>query len=244
MARKSGPKILKRESAPSFYLVARKRYPFLTRTGPGPHPRQRSYDPVTLIRDVLKLAETRDEALFILRRGKLLVDGVPRRQPDLPVGLMDVVEFAGSSFAYRMLPVRGSLVHPVKVEGEEKRVKLCQVLKKLTTKGGRIQLGTHDGRSFLVEDGSKYSVGDSLLVEVPNQKILDTVPLEKGSLALVTGGKRLGFYGEIQEVIDGSFSSPRSVMLQLASGQVILPWQLVMPVGREKPLVTLPVRSE
>lgn len=246
MAKKSGSKVLKRQAAPPFYSVPRKRYPFITRVGPGPHPRSRSYDPVTLLRDILKLADTREEALYILRKGRFMVDGVARKDPKFPVGLMDVVEFVGTSSVYRMLPVKGSPIHPVPITQDEKNVKLCQINTKLTVKKGKIQLGTHDGRTFLLDDPSKtkYFVGDSLLITLPEQKIIDVAPMKKGSLALVVGGKRIGYYGEIMEVIDGTFSTPKSVRLKLPEGEVILPVTLVMPVGKEKPLVSIPVRSE
>jgi small subunit ribosomal protein S4e len=68
--------------------------------------------------------------------------------------------------------------------------------------------------------------------------------MKKGYLALVIGGRRLGSYGEILEVIEGTFSNPRSVRLSLPEGEVILPVSLVMPVGKEKPFVSLPVRRE
>ncbi|MEM0118604.1 MAG: 30S ribosomal protein S4e [Conexivisphaerales archaeon] len=243
MARKSGSKVLKRQAAPAFYSVPRKRYPFITRTGPGPHPRNRSYDPVTLMRDILKVADTREEAIYVLRRRRLLVDGVARVEPNFPIGLMDVIEFSGTSSIYRMLPTKGSPVYPLPIPQEEKGLKLCQIARKVTVKGGKVQLGTHDGRTFVVEDPSKYRVGDSILVTVPQQEIKEVVPMKKGYLALVVGGRRLGSYGEIVEIIDGTFSNPRSLKLKLPEGEVILPMNLVMPVGKEKPLLSLPLRS-
>jgi small subunit ribosomal protein S4e len=244
MAKKAASKSLKRQAAPAFYSVPRKKHRFITRPSPGPHPRSRSYDLITLLRDILHLAGNAEEAEFILNRGKVLVDKVARKTSKLPVGLMDLVEFVGTSNAYRLLPARGSIVHPFPAPLEERKIKLCQIRSKTTVKGGRIQLGTHDSRCFLVEDGSKYSVGDSLLIEIPSQKIIDAVPLKEGYLALVISGKRLGYYGEIKEVIKGTFSTPKSVKLALPEGVVILPSSLVMPVGKEKPLISLPVRSE
>lgn len=244
MAKKAGAKILKRQAAPAFYSVPRKKYRFITRTGPGPHPRSRSYDPVTLIRDILKVAKTREEVLYILRKKKFLVDGVPRVEPDFPVGLMDVIEFSGTNSVYRMLPAKNAPVYPFPIPSDEKGLKLSQITRKLMVKGGMIQLGTHDSRSFLLNDGSKYSVGDSLLVSIPVQEIKEVIPLKKGYLALVIGGRRTGFYGEILEVIQGTFSNPRTVRLRLAEGDVVLPINFVMPIGKEKPVISIPVRSQ
>ena len=67
----------KRETAPTFYVIPRKEKTFVTNISPGPHPKGMAYDPVTLLRDVLKLVYTRREALRVIKDGKLVIDGKP-----------------------------------------------------------------------------------------------------------------------------------------------------------------------
>ncbi len=231
----------KRETAPTFYVIPRKEKTFVTNISPGPHPKGMAYDPVTLLRDVLKLVYTRREALRVIKDGKLVIDGKVRRNHKFPIGLMDVVELPATDLVYRMLPYRGKQVHPVEIPKEEKSLKLCKITSKVMVKGGKVQLGTHDGRSFLVEDGNKYSVGDSLLIEVPSQKIIDVIKLQPGSLVLVVRGARIGSVGEVVEVRKGSISVKPSVRVSFKGEEVILPKEVVMAIGAERPVLTIPV---
>ncbi len=233
----------KRETAPTFYVIPRKEKVFVTNVSPGPHPKDRAYDPVTLLRDVLKLVFTRREALRVIKDGKLLVDGKVRRDHKFPIGLMDVVELPAAGLVYRMLPYKGKQIYPVEIPKEEKGIKLCKITSKVMVKGGKIQLGTHDGRSFLVEDGSKYSVGDTLLIEVPSQKILDVIKLQPGSLVLVIRGTRIGNIGEVVEVRKGSITVKPSVKVSFNGEEVILPKDVVMAIGVEKPAITIPMEA-
>ncbi|MEM3684707.1 MAG: 30S ribosomal protein S4e [Conexivisphaerales archaeon] len=240
MGRKSGSNRLKREAAPRFYSVPRKSYPFLTLQSPGPHPRSMSYDPITILRDLLAVARTKKEAEYVVKSGKFVVDGKARTSIKFPVGLMDVLEFKGTETAFRMLPWKGSPIHPFAIPQSEKNVKLCRITSKVTVKGGKIQIGTHDGRTFIVEDGTKFAVGDTILLDLNEGTVKSTIPLKKGVLALITGGKRLGKIGEVVEVNKGRFSSKPSVRLSLPEGEVILPRELIIAVGTDKPLITLP----
>jgi ribosomal protein S4E len=244
MARKGGSTKTKRSAAPAFYAVPRKKHPLITTPEAGPHGKAVCYDPITLLRDIIKAVKTKKEAEYAVKLGRLLVDGVPRRSIHYPIGLMDVVELAGTDQCYRMLPVKGRTVSPVAVTSDEKGKKLCQVRFKGTTRKNRVQLGTHDGRTFLVDDGSKYSIGDALVVELPSNRILDLVPMKKGTLGLVIRGTKQGFIGEIREVLKGSFSVPPSVRLALGDSEVVLPKEFVIPVGVKAPVIAVPRRAE
>ncbi|MGC8556208.1 MAG: 30S ribosomal protein S4e, partial [Conexivisphaera sp.] len=163
MARMGHTKVQKRLSAPRVYAVPRKprHGRFVTRTGPGPHPRSLSLDPVTLLRDYLGLVRNAREALYVLRNRYLLVDGVARTDKSFPIGLMDVVEVPREGRSFRMVPAVGRLLYPAPIPESEKGLKISVIKSKVTVRGGRIQLGTHDGRSFLVDDPGSYRIGDS-----------------------------------------------------------------------------------
>ncbi len=243
MARKGGSTMVKRQAAPAFYAVPRKKLAFVTTTKAGPHAKALSYDPITLLRDILKVVRSKKEAEYAMKLGKVLVDGVPRKSIHFPIGLMDVVE-VGEGSAYRMLPQKGRLVTPVTISSDEKARKLSQVRSKTTVKKGKIQLGTHDGRTFIVEDGAKYAVGDSLLLELPSGKITDVVPMKKGTLGLVVRGTKLGFVGDIKEVSKGNFSVEPNVNILIGEEEVVLPKDFVIPVGVKAPLVSIPRRAD
>ena len=55
MARKFGPRQLKREPSPGFWPIHRKEYTWAPRTRPGPHPREKSLPLVVIVRESLGL---------------------------------------------------------------------------------------------------------------------------------------------------------------------------------------------
>ena len=50
----------------------------------------------------------------------------------------------------------------------------------------------HDGRNIIESDPSKYNVGDSLIISLPDQKISKHLQNKEGSLAFLTGGSHIG----------------------------------------------------
>ncbi|WP_174448020.1 30S ribosomal protein S4e [Conexivisphaera calida] len=241
MARMGRSTVQKRLSAPRVYAVPRKprHGRFLTKVGPGPHPKELGIDLVTLLRDYLRSVSNAREALYVLKNRYLLVDGVVRTEKSFPVGLMDVIEVAREGKVYRMVPAVGRLLHPAPIPDSEKGLKISMIRSKVTVPGGRVQLGTHDGRSFLVDDPDAYFVGDSLLIKVPSQEIVSRIPLEEGTTALVIGGERLSSLGKVVRVIPGSFSVRPAVELEIGQERVLVPKELAMPVGMPEPPVTV-----
>ena len=74
-----------------------------------------------------------------------------------------------------------------------KNKKTFRVTSKTTIKGNKTQIGFHDGRSLISDE--KVNVGDSCLMQVPEQKILEVIKLEKGCQAIVTKGVNAGQIG-------------------------------------------------
>lgn len=241
MTKKGGSTVLKREAAPRFWRIPRKRYPFTIRVSPGPHPHEEAYPLAVIIRELLGLVKTYREARIAIKRGKVLVDGVVRKDPGFPVGLMDVVEIPDEELVFRLVPHDGSPLELLQIPAEEKGLKLCKVVGKLTVKGGRLQYGLHDGRSLLAGNGQDaYNTGDTLLLEVPKQAVREVFPLEKGALVLVVKGERAGQLAKVLGLEPGTFSRERMAELELlGGGRTKLPVRLLMVVGREKPALTI-----
>ena len=246
MARKFGPRQLKREAAPSFWPIHRKEATWAPMTRPGPHPRERSLPLVILIRDTLGYARSAKEAMRIIHNSKVKVDCLTRRDHRFPVGLMDVVEVHGINQVFRLLPKprRGLSLSPVKQE--EAGYKLCKITGKRTVAGRKIQVNLHDGRNLLLtgkEQAGKteqeYRVGGALQIALPSQKILGYVPFEEGDIGLVTDGRNEGLYGKITSISEGTHSRPRIARIETVQESFETPAQYIIPVGTNTPLVAL-----
>lgn len=234
---------LKRAAAPKFWRIPRKAKKFTVSPSPGPHPKNQCYPLAILVRDGLKLTHTYREARAAITEGSLLLDGVARREASFPVGLMDVIDVPVLGKTYRLLPSPKSMLAPVEIPESEQSLKLCRIRSKTTVRKGKIQYGLHDGRSLLTEAEVSLNVGDSVLIDLPSQRIRQTFSLEEGAQALVLRGAKVGRIGTIEELKEGTFSSPRRAVLNIGGARTELPTELLLVVGKGKPPLSLPIEE-
>lgn len=226
---------LKRLKAPKTWRIERKVAKWTVKPSPGPHPVDRSIPLLIVVRDLLKLADTGREARKIIAAREILVDGRARRDYKFPCGFMDVISIPKMNEYYRVLFDSRGVLQLTKIDEERAKWKLCRIENKTMVKGGKIQLNLHDGRNIIVE-GNEYKTGDVLRISVPEQEILEVIPMEKGNLAMIIGGKHTGQIAEIEEVI--ITRSPLPNIVKLKGFSTIKPY--VFPIGKDKPLVQLP----
>jgi len=231
----AGSKKLKRQMAPLFWGINRKNKRFAITVKPGSHSKNRSIPTALLLRDVLKVVTTLREAKSVIYNGKVNVDGVIRKSLHHSIGLMDVIELQGISDIYRLVPTHGHILQPIKIDSSEKSKKIVKVTSKTTTKGKKIQLGFHDGRTIIADNN--VNVGDSCLIQIPEQKILDVIKLEKDSLVIVTRGANTGQIGHLNNINEATFTLPKRINLTVDKKKFEMPSDLVIVIGKEKPVI-------
>lgn len=234
MGKRGGDSRVKRQLAPKFWDINRKESQFVMRVKPGPHPKGKAYPLGMVLRDALKITKTARESELILTAGKVKVDGVVKYDPNLAVGLMDVVDLETGQ-AYRLVSKDSELLAPVPVPADEKNTKLVKVASKVTIKGKKTQYGFHDGKTLISDKDLK--VGDTCVIDLPKVQIKDHIPMDKGSLALIIAGENAGKTGNIDEIKDGIFSLPRRALVSFEGRSVELPVDMVMVVGRDSPVI-------
>jgi len=231
----AGSKKLKRQMAPLFWGINRKNKRFVITVMPGSHPKNSSIPTAVLLRDVLNVVTTLREAKSVIYNGKVNVDGIIRKSLHHSIGLMDVIELQGISDVYRLVPTHGHILQPIKIDSSEKSKKIVKVTSKTTTKGKKIQLGFHDGRTIIADNN--VNVGDSCLIQIPEQKILDVIKLEKDSLVIVTRGANTGQIGHINNINEATFTLPKRINLTVDKKKFEMPSDLVIVIGKEKPVI-------
>jgi len=241
LGKKSGRGKMKRISAPRQWDIARKEARFVTKPSPGGHPIERCYSLAVVLRDLLGVVATQKEVMQVLTRREVLVDGVPRHDPGFAVGIFDVVSIPKEGKSFRLVPSPDGLV-PRDIVSTEAGVKLCRVKSKVKISGGHIQFGFHDGRSLL-DDKLSVSLGDSVVMKVPAQSVVDSIKLAKGATGLVISGERAGQIGRIISVKKGTSSREKMVAVSLPSGETELPERMIFAVGNEKPVMEVQAAS-
>ena len=223
--------------APTFWGINRKEKRFVITVRPGSHPKNNSIPTAVLLRDTLKKVKTLREAKSSIYGGKVKVDGVIRKSLHHSIGLMDVIELEGITDVYRLVPNNGHLLESIKISTAEKSKKLVQVKSKTTSKGGKMQLGFHDGRTIITDINA--NVSDTCLLQIPEQKILDVIKFEKNSQVIVTRGTNAGRIGTIDEIKQGTFTLPKRINLLIDDKMIEIPANITMVIGKEKPIIQI-----
>ncbi len=188
---------LKTIAAPRTWKLNRKKSTFTLKPNPSGHRMELCMPLGTLIRQ-LGFASTAKEARHILNTQEVLLDGKKVKSQDMAVGFMDVVGFPAVKKWYRMHLNSSRFLEMIEIDQKEAAIKPCKIKNKTTLKG-KIQLNLSDGKNILVEK-SDYKTGDSILIEVENNKIRDHFPLTKGCSIIVTSGKNTGSIGKIERI--------------------------------------------
>ena len=187
----------KRISVPNSWQISKKSNKWITSTRPGPHNKQQSIPLAVVLRDMLGVVDNRAEAKRILSEGKVLVDGIVRKDLRFPVGLLDVISIPLENIAYRvLLDQKGRLV--LHTLDDVNANKLCRIDNKTTIKGGSLQLNLHDGTNII--GSNDYKAKDSLILSLPGKDVVKHIKYEVGNLALIIGGKHTGEIGTIKEI--------------------------------------------
>lgn len=200
----------KRLSVPKSWKIGRKGYKWVSSTRPGPHSQARSLPLGIIIRDILKIVDNSREGKRILSEGKVLVDGIPRKDLRFPVGLFDVLTLPLINESYRMVQdEKGRLVlHKL---NETNVNKLCRINNKTTLKGGKVQLNLSDGTNIL--GSNEYGTKDSLILSVPDKQVIKHLQFKVGNLAMVVGGQHSGEIGKIKEIREVKSSRHNTVTI-------------------------------
>ncbi|MCD6549675.1 hypothetical protein J7K41_03135 [Candidatus Micrarchaeota archaeon] len=203
MARRGGGSHLKRLNAPRIAVLKnRKRDKWLFTTVPGPHNKESSVALAVVLRDILGVVKTGNEAKKSVRQGKVKVDGRVVREPRYPVGFGDVltlINHDGSEDHYLVVyNIHGRMVlKPIK-DPEKSKTKICKVVNKYMLPKARIGITLHDGKSLIADNDVKP--GYSIKVQIPENKIAGMIKLEPGVRCFIMKGKHIGHHGVIKDI--------------------------------------------
>jgi small subunit ribosomal protein S4e len=231
-----GEKHLSRLAMPKTWKIKRKGIKWITRPLPGPHPLGLGMPLNIILRDILRYAKTNKEVATILNNQEILVDGIRRKEPRFVIGLMDVISMPKIKTNFRVLLNKKGHLCLKKIDEKEIRIKPCKIIgKKLIKK--KTQLNLFDGKNILIEKGD-YKVGDSIVIELPSQKIINHLKLEKGCLVYLTAGKYVGHTGKLEEINEDKIT----FRTESNESHITLK-KFAFILGKEKPVIELEAKQ-
>ncbi len=199
----------KRISAPRSWPIAKKTSTWVVAPSSGAHSKH-AVPMLVVLRDILGLADNAKEAKRILHKGDVVVNGRIIKDHKAQVGLFDVLSIAGTS--YRMLPNPRGKYELIQISEDEAQSKLARIDNITVLKGGRFQYNLHDGTNLLLQE--KHATGDSLVLSLPDYRLIERYERKPGSVAMVVGGKHSGETGTIVELKKTGGSRPNMITIE------------------------------
>ncbi len=224
---------LKRLAIPKSWSIKRKGIKFIVRPKPGPHTLESSLPLNLVLRDLLKYAKNRKEVRNILLNKNIIVDGIKRKDPRIPIGLFDVIDIPDKKEQFRIIINKKGKISYYPINKTEALIKPYKIIGKTKIKG-KTQLNLFDGKNIIV-DKDDYKCGDTLILSVPKQEIKKHLKSEKGATIYLAGGKHTGEIGTIESI------SARKILYKESSGksfETLKKYAFV--IGDKKAAIALP----
>ncbi|MCX6694384.1 MAG: 30S ribosomal protein S4e [Methanomicrobiales archaeon] len=230
---------LKRYSAPRSWHIAKKTKTFIVKTRAGPH--NANAMPIAVwLRDHMGIALTMKEVTRILHQGDIIINGKVCRDARMGIGIFDIISIPRTGKNYRILRDKMGGHKTIEIDAEAAASRLCKVLNKTITRGGKVQLNLRHGANVLADN--TYRPRDSIVISLrPEErfKILDHFPFAKGNMAMVIGGRHSGKIARIVDIVMVPGSVPKRVFLEDDETKVRLDTidSYIYMVGRETPAI-------
>jgi small subunit ribosomal protein S4e len=190
-------------ATPKNWPLARKGKKIYVSAGKGTSSLSASLPLVVVLRDMLNLVATARETKKVLNKGEILVDNRVVKEPNFRVGLFDQIYVKPLDKAFT-LELENNKLKVTELNKESIDKKIVKVVGKRTLKKGKAQISLYDGKSFMLSDSEagRIKVGDSVIIDLKENKIKGNLKLEKGALALVVKGAHQGEKGKIISIED------------------------------------------
>jgi len=192
---------LKSLVAPNTWKLNRKHNTFTLRPKAGAHKHALSITLNKVLIDIGK-ATTNREVTYMLNNHSILIDLKKRKDPAFPVGLFDIITFPEINEAYTLVISNLGKIILKKLKDPKSDKKLIRIINKRKVNGGKVQIETFCGRNIILDDKEalKYKNGDSLMVKLPEQKIVEHISFEKNALIYLIQGSHVGIITKVKEI--------------------------------------------
>lgn len=186
----------KRNNIKKFFPIARKGTKYVA---VADHNQNDSIPLIVVMRDILKFVQNKKELKKSLNEKQISVNNKLIRETNYPVCLFDIVSLSNGK-KYQALLSENKKMTFEEISDKEAKTKVYKVLNKKMLAGKQIQLNLSHGKNILSKE--KVNTGDSIVLNIEDNKIVKIIPLEKGKHAFVIEGKHIGAQGKIEEIME------------------------------------------
>ncbi|MFA5173782.1 MAG: hypothetical protein WC438_01225 [Candidatus Pacearchaeota archaeon] len=186
---------LKRNKIGKFWTIPRKGTKYLA---VSTHNKHSAVPLVVVARDILKIVKNKKELKRLLNEKQILINYKQIKETNFPIGLFDVFSLPLAKKNYQAILSENKKIIFKEVTDKESEKRIFKVMSKKVLSNQKIQMNLSNGKNILSKE--KVNTGDSVLLNLKNNKIEKIIPMEKGKNAFVIQGKHAGSAGKIEEI--------------------------------------------
>lgn len=188
---------LKARAAPKTWNIPRKDQTFVARPNAGSQKIDMTL-PLGLVLKTIKVGDTKKEINHIIRNHSVLINGKRRWAYNFGVGFMDVLSIPDLKTHYLLSMDSKGRLTPQSIDAKDAASKMSQARSVRMIRGKKMQLGLSDGRTIFVKE--PVAAGTTVIVGLPEGKIIKTIPVQEKANVILTSGKHRGTRGVIESL--------------------------------------------
>ena len=222
---------MKRIATPGSWPIHRKENTWIS-APKGGHMYEMSVPISVVFGDMLKFSKTRKETRYIIFNKGVFVNGKKIKSEKAQFGLFDVLSIPETKKSYTLLLNSRGKLRVVELKEKDAETTLCKIIGKTYLPKKKVQLNLFGGINVIVAK-DEFSVGDSVMVSLKDNKIQNHIKLEKGALVYFLTGKNISKTATVESV-DASL-----LVCKLDDLEFQITKEDVFVVGKGKPVIEL-----
>lgn len=185
-----------RQNIGKFWAVPRKGTKYLAVAS---HEKKESIPLVVVFRDILKIVRNKKELQRAINEKQIQINHKEIRDTNYPISLFDIISIPSTKQNYKALLSKHKKMVFEEISDKDTQTKIFKILSKTILPKGNMQFNLMHGKNIITKEKAK--TGDSVLLNLKDNKIIKIIPMEKGKNAFVIKGKHAGHVGKIDEIV-------------------------------------------
>jgi small subunit ribosomal protein S4e len=187
---------LKRSNTSKSWPIPRKGTKYLAMPR---HNQSESISLIIVLRDILKLVQNKKELKSVLNEGKIKVNQKVVKETNYPLALFDIISIPEIKKNYKANLSKTKKFIFDEISEKEAESRPLKIINKKVLSKGLVQLNLINGRNILSKE--KARTGDTVILNLKENKIIKIIPLEKGRNCFIIEGKHIGKEGKIEDLV-------------------------------------------
>lgn len=207
-----------RNEMPNSWPIARKGTKYFSMSS---HANRKGIPVAIVLRDILKIVKTMKEARYLLLNKEVKINGKARKEEKFPINLFDILTIEKLNKNYELV-IDGKKVKFKEISAKDATKKTVKIIGKVLLTKNKMQINLADGSNYIMKE--QFAVGDSVIINLKENKIEKIIALKDGAKVFVMSGKHSGKQGKVIE----SKKEKGEYIIKFEDEEAVLPTRLLL----------------